>query len=376
MKRIYWIDDLKGLLISLIVAGHVVATLSSMTTGSAKLCTDFVFKYLYTFHIPFFFMIAGITLSPPDSNCYCLTNFRSFIKRRFFRIMVPYYFWGGICAVIYIMLGQRVSSEMQALATSGSFAERTVLDAWYVPFISLLHAGCWPNGQGFRFNGVLWFLPMLFICHVIYFWLVKLVKSAAGVFLIFTLCLFYMANLTKYIFDMNLPFDFTRVPIHMAFLALGHWIGCLMFYEQKKSKMDIIYYVNALFLIGYVIMARYYSISLSKEYAAYSLNIILKAIPSIFIIMIVAKCGLLRRFSVLAPFSIGIMLFHKYPLVMAQLIIGRLHCSWLNQSLPCMMIGMCLTLVLIGLCYFISTFFNRVIPWSLGGRIVVFKKGI
>lgn len=368
MKRIVWIDDLKGLLIVLIVAGHVFATLSTMTFGEAKGSADFVFAFIYSFHIPFFFLIAGMTL-PPPSACSCnVSEFMSFARHRFQRIMVPYYFWGCLCAFVFVALGQRVSSEMQSLASSGCFAERTIEGTWYVPFLSLLHAGCWPNGQGFRFNGVLWFLPMLFICHIVHFWLVRFVRSVAGILFIATLSMVFTANLTKGVFDMNLPFDLTRVPIHLTFLALGHWFGCMLFHDgrNERGKKTCFYYAGAILLLGYVVAARFYPISMTRGYAAYSLNNVLKALPTIFVIAIMAKMGIFRKMSIVAPVSIGIMIFHKYPLVCAQIGIGKMHFGWLNSPVPSMMLGIGLTVFLVGLCYFVSKLVIRIAPWSLG----------
>ena len=66
MKRIEWLDDLKGFAIFLIVLGHVLATFANMTKALPHEVSNVLFKFIYSFHVPLFFIIAGITFTAKD----------------------------------------------------------------------------------------------------------------------------------------------------------------------------------------------------------------------------------------------------------------------------------------------------------------------
>ena len=70
-KRVAWIDDLKGLGIVLIVAGHCFATLMNMTDGLSQRLMRSFFDFVYLFHVPLFFMLSGLTFSGKQENFIC-----------------------------------------------------------------------------------------------------------------------------------------------------------------------------------------------------------------------------------------------------------------------------------------------------------------
>ena len=84
MKRIEWLDDIKGVAIALVVAGHVAATMRNITTGCVQSTMQVAFDFIYSFHIPLFFVLAGLTFSADK-------KFVEFFRRKFFRLMVLYY---------------------------------------------------------------------------------------------------------------------------------------------------------------------------------------------------------------------------------------------------------------------------------------------
>ena len=71
--RIAWLDQLKGFGIILMVYGHNFPVLE---------------EYIYSFHMPLFFIIAGI-FHPKKMNI--LT-----IKKRVQQILLPYFLWSSI----------------------------------------------------------------------------------------------------------------------------------------------------------------------------------------------------------------------------------------------------------------------------------------
>ena len=107
MKRIEWIDDLKGLGIFLIVLGHVVATVRIMSSGMVANALGMVFDYIYSFHVPFFFLLAGLTFSTRKS-------FLAVARDKFQRLLIPYFIWGMFSALLFVLMG----SPMTVLAST------------------------------------------------------------------------------------------------------------------------------------------------------------------------------------------------------------------------------------------------------------------
>lgn len=129
-QRLAWIDRLKGLLILLVVLGHVAGSAANATTGFENQISRGVFKAIYLFHMPAFFFLAGLTFRG--------FNFLSKVKR----LLVPYFVFGVLSIAVY------------QVALRGG--------VWWHPWASLCYGATFPGTDGFRCNSVLWFLPCLF----------------------------------------------------------------------------------------------------------------------------------------------------------------------------------------------------------------------
>lgn len=58
--RIGWVDSWKGLLILLVVFGHVVGMLVHYSSGVAQSVMAVAYKEVYLFHMPAFFLLVGM----------------------------------------------------------------------------------------------------------------------------------------------------------------------------------------------------------------------------------------------------------------------------------------------------------------------------
>ena len=117
--RIEWIDILKGIAIVLVVFGHIYSN-------------EIVFKWLYSFHVPIFFFAGGYVYKQ-RSVLYDL-------KRRFQTIMIPYFFFGTLNLIYWIVLERkfRPSSLTVPKAFCGLLlGQRNLLDfnihLWFLP---------------------------------------------------------------------------------------------------------------------------------------------------------------------------------------------------------------------------------------------------
>ncbi len=83
MKRLHWIDELRGFAILLVVAGHLIGGLD----------VDHPIRTaIYLFHMPLLFIISGSLAK--DGCCSDIKQFFTYLLKIVIGIYVPYLFWG------------------------------------------------------------------------------------------------------------------------------------------------------------------------------------------------------------------------------------------------------------------------------------------
>lgn len=148
--RLGYIDIARAFAIIFIVLGHTIV--HSQHLGQ-------IFKLIYSFHIALFFILSGYTFKIKENE-----TFFSFFKRKFFRIMIPYFIWAIIFLIPYIFLGGNIGNE---LGVTSSFDLKTLLT-------NILYGN--GNMNALKQNTSLWFLPALFSMEIIYYFIIKFVK--------------------------------------------------------------------------------------------------------------------------------------------------------------------------------------------------------
>lgn len=168
-NRIEYIDIAKGIGILLVVFGH----------SSLVLHVENV--WIHSFHMPLFFIIAGMCFNESKYS------FADFFKRRARQILAPCLFFTAVIASVEIAIGTR-------------------------QWDSLLHGV--PHA--------LWFLPVLFISQIVVdaAWLIlqKLVCRLAFVML----CLMAWWGISN---SLPLPYTAQAIPAATAFLGIGNMIA-------------------------------------------------------------------------------------------------------------------------------------------------------
>lgn len=126
-----WVDQIKGLAIFLVVYAHNFPVTET---------------YIYTFHMPLFFMVSGFFFP------------RHFgwdaVKKRFKTIIIPYFLWAFFLFLFWVVIGKKMgaSSNME-------------LSNWK-NFIGIFYA----QGESVYMDwGIpMWFLPCMFILFCMY----------------------------------------------------------------------------------------------------------------------------------------------------------------------------------------------------------------
>lgn len=209
-KRKAWIDQARGLSIFLVVYGHNFPQIE---------------PYIYSFHVPLFFFIAG--MFHPDNVDFTV------IKRRAKMILVPYFIWASLLFLFWWAVGRNFgkSSELNL----------SVMDN----FIGIFYA---QGGQAFMNWGIpLWFLPCVFVLFLCYSALQKIKPNALyfGVLVMAVSIGFIWPALT----GIHLPWSLDVALVALVFYSCGKHLKEFLF--QIKGYQQILLLVS-LFLVHFI----------------------------------------------------------------------------------------------------------------------------
>lgn len=137
-KRMMWLDLAKGLAILLMVLGHCLAADCALH------------DFIYSFHMPLFFLAAGFTMRAKSRQ--------QVIKSSARRLLVPYFI---VCGILFAFAFVSPNTLNANLDTQRS---------WPVVLVEILYASgdsgvIW--GHMFQAIGALWFLPCLFVARIL-----------------------------------------------------------------------------------------------------------------------------------------------------------------------------------------------------------------
>lgn len=127
-SRITYIDILRGLAIILVVIGHIPYTFFNAD----------VHKIIYSFHMPLFFFVSGLTMALSD---YKKTTLGPLLKKRFCRVYLPFLLWAVLLALPSITL-QTIPQILYG--THESIREVSLSSLWFLPvlFLSTVALDC------------------------------------------------------------------------------------------------------------------------------------------------------------------------------------------------------------------------------------------
>lgn len=223
-KREKWLDSFKGLGILFVVLGHCFPPQEGVT------------NYLYSFHIALFFFVSGYHL-PKDIY---LQSFSSFSQKRFKRLMYPYFVYGLITYLIWLLLGR-------------NFGMNKVLDIPVLkPLLGLFY------GNGFDnylvFNIAIWFLPTLFSSLIIYYRLTRIFKNRVNL-LLAVLTFLGIGYIDSIYGKIRLPWGINISFIAIFFIYLGQQ-GKVILEKLEKNKKWVNFIMAILvLLVGYYLQS-------------------------------------------------------------------------------------------------------------------------
>ena len=143
LKRIIWIDILKGIGILLVVVGH------SSIMGDH---IDILSRFIWSFHMPLFFLVSGVLFNPSKHN-----NLGKFIAARFNSLIIPYFFF-AVLTLVFLEPLRLIVDHISLIDSIKRIASQLLL------------------GEAFLMPE--WFLPCLFVTEI-WFYLVQRVARTA-----------------------------------------------------------------------------------------------------------------------------------------------------------------------------------------------------
>lgn len=338
-KRIDWIDIAKCIGIFAIVYGHTIQT--GMTN-----------RYVYSFHVPLFFFLIGVTFSVTRVGEKRPFNF---LKSKVLTLLVPYYCF-AVVSTLAIFVATRFISTPEA----------EIFSSFDTLILNVLIGDCDSNSP-------LWFLPCTFVLSIIGFCIVILSKRVSNRFL--KICIF-AAFLALGCISLWLTEEFTEIKflvykidgaLHMLpFFIVGYAMNEFSLFE-KISKISVylrVFLTLALILLGGVLgILNETSVYLGNYYD----NIWLMYISALFTgVGICLLAQLLPKFPPLlyiGRHTMAILLMHKFPILLFYELIPITKRLLKEECVP---IGLFVMIISVLLCLAVERLILLVCPFVIG----------
>ncbi len=201
IQRLDWVDQVKGFTIFLVVYGH-----------NFPICE----KYIYSFHMPLFIMIAGFfhpSISTFDS-----------IKKRFQSIIVPYFIWSFCLYFFWFFLSRNYGDNVKLnLSPVKNFigifyaqGDREYMD-WCIP---------------------VWFLPAIFCTFLLFHFIKKIKKTTLTAIVLMVVALLGFISIRMY--DFILPWSINIAMVALLFYSFGYYFFKKISNVSKKNAIIIL----------------------------------------------------------------------------------------------------------------------------------------
>lgn len=214
-QRILFIDNLKCFAIFCVVLGHAL-----QYTSGKYLEDNFVFNFIYTFHMPLFMMMSGYFFRTSLN-----LGLWSFVEKKTMQLLLPAICWSII----------------------------------KIPLTSISDIG---GGISFII-GSLWFLKSTFICYIVTYIAVKVFKSEKIAYaMIFILPFFVNINVSTFMLNYMLPS-----------FVVGIWLN--KYYSEMMERRNLVLGVCAIIfilLLPYWEFSEYYYTPIFLDELSFSIN--------------------------------------------------------------------------------------------------------
>lgn len=278
MRESLW-DKARGIGIILVVYGHVLRGLSS--AGLVPVVDPLMFSdfAIYTFHMPLFFLLAGVNAARGVGR-------DDFLKSKLWTIVYPYFLWSLLQGLLQMKMGGSLNHEITWAALVA------------IPWTPLFH---------------FWFLSALFICHI----LARLTRSEPLWLVLLVLCGYPLAT---YFLK---PVPLVANPLGMLiYYAAGLFLHAHLRGIVARLSQPLVLLVTAAGL-GVAIYV-------SKQLGGFGTpTVVYAAFLGILLVLLLAQQlpdkGLWRVFELLGLASMPIYLVHVFATAGTRMVLNKLH---------------------------------------------------
>ncbi|HEY0091581.1 MAG TPA: acyltransferase family protein [Flavobacterium sp.] len=264
--RLNWVDQVKGFTIFLVVYGHNFPAIE---------------KYIYSFHMPLFIMIAGF-FHPAASR------FEN-VGKRFKAIIIPYFIWSFLLFAFWFVASRHygdsaalnLSPVKNFIGIFYSQGDRQYMD-WGIP---------------------LWFLPAIFVTFLLFHFIKKIPNENLQytfVAIVSTLGLIY-PHLTK----INLPWSINIAMVGLLFYAFGSIVFKKIESVSKKQLVILMIFMGLTNACLYNLNIK---VDMYRAVYGNGLLFVLSAFTgSLFILFVFKAFPIFKFFELLGKFSLTIL---------------------------------------------------------------------
>lgn len=190
-KRKRYIDIAKGIAMILVIMGH------------CKYVNQYLDIWIYSFHMPLFFILSGMTFSIKNKS-----NLKEFIKNKFFKLLIPY---------ILLSISLWLTTDFIKIIIKG-------FDWIYIKEF----LGIFISNRSTPYYFTMWFVLVLFEAEtIIYIVISYLQKYSIKIRNIFFIVVFGIASLIGVVLSKNTTgfiFCLDLLPFGIAFVIFGYLI--------------------------------------------------------------------------------------------------------------------------------------------------------
>lgn len=287
-QRIQWIDNGKAVAIILVGLGHFAFS-------------NTVTKWIYSFHLPVFLFLSGITLNTKDSLWM-------FIKKRVKSLLIPYVFYSFMleffCDIIKYKIFFMENIDILLLLKRIIINWRGVYSPYY------------------------WYIPALIITEFVVFIIIKKIKTLKGELAIWGFMIILQFAISQTVGVCLLPWDIDIVFIMGQFVLLGHilWKHLKQYFEKYILQANI-FWMLTFGALNFLMAMLNNKVDL---YFGYVGNYWMFMIGAYFGIMMI--CNICYRFNNMVLSYIGKNSLHFYFLQEFTFVFAQKILFWLNKG--------------------------------------------
>lgn len=191
IERVNWIDWLKAIGITFVIMGHL------------PFADSFINQFIYSFHMPLFFIISGYLFKP--SGNFLSKNVKALLAPYFIYCLVNYVWW-----FIFSFLRHPEIYDF-SFKTGG-----------LKPFIGILLGIDYETIYSYPIPGPLWFLIAMFWVRIIANYFLNKINKYS--FLVYISCLFSFAVFLLYVWGIDLWFSLDSAMLAFPFFVMGLYL--------------------------------------------------------------------------------------------------------------------------------------------------------